>query len=81
MDAAVEFAKKGPRKLEELRVDMEDKSLPSYDAFKKIDIEKVYGPAGDGYEYTTSSNKARKATFRERFEFDPRHCAYSEAAA
>ncbi len=51
MDAAVEFAKKGPRKLEELRVDMEDKSLPSYDAFKKIDIEKVYGPAGDGYEY------------------------------
>ena len=50
-DAAVEFAKKGPRKLDELRVDMEDKSFPSYDAFKKVDIAKVYGPAGDGYEY------------------------------
>ena len=50
-DAAVEFAKKGPRKLDELRADMEDKSFPSYDAFKKIDLAKFYGPAGDGYEY------------------------------
>ena len=50
-DAAVEFAKKGPRKLDELRADTEDKSFPSYDAFKKVDLAKFYGPAGDGYEY------------------------------
>ncbi|MGA8170984.1 MAG: hypothetical protein WB816_09170 [Methylocystis sp.] len=50
-DAAIEFAKNGPRKLDELRVDMEDKSFPSYDAFKKVDLSKIYGPAGDGYQY------------------------------
>jgi hypothetical protein len=30
---------------------MEDKSFLSYDAFKKVDLAKFYGPAGDGYEY------------------------------
>ncbi len=50
-DAAVEFAKSGPRKLDELRVDMDDKSFSSFDAFKKIDLSKFYGPAGDGYQY------------------------------
>jgi len=34
-----------------LRADTEDKSFPSYDAFKKVDLAKFYGPAGDGYEY------------------------------
>ena len=30
---------------------MEDKSFPSYDAFKEVDLVKIYGSAGDGYEY------------------------------
>ena len=40
-----------PRKLDELRVDTEDKSFPSHDAFKKVDLVKIYGSAGEGYEY------------------------------
>jgi hypothetical protein len=35
---------------DELRVDAEDKSFSSYDAFKKVDLTKYYGPAGDGYQ-------------------------------
>lgn len=50
-DAALEFASGGPRTLEELRVSPEDESFSSYDAFKKEDLVKRFGPAGDGYEY------------------------------
>ncbi|HLZ65460.1 MAG TPA: hypothetical protein VKQ29_04470 [Aliidongia sp.] len=50
-DAALEFASGGPRALEELRVSPQDESFSSYDAFKKEDLVKRFGPAGDGYEY------------------------------
>ncbi len=51
VDAANEFAKKGPQRLEDLRVSAKDESFSSFDAFKKIDLVKRFGPAGDGYEY------------------------------
>jgi hypothetical protein len=49
-DAALEFLN-GPRTLDDLRVGSENESFSSYDAFKKTDLEKRFGPAGDGYEY------------------------------
>ena len=30
---------------------MDEKSFPSYNSFKRADLAKVYGPAGDGYQY------------------------------
>jgi hypothetical protein len=50
-DAAIEFIKKAPYRLEDLRVDPQDRSFGSYPAFKKIDLLKFYGPAGAGFEY------------------------------
>lgn len=49
--AAEEFARKAPYRLDDLRVSMEEKSFSSFDAFKKVDLVKYFGPAGDGYEY------------------------------
>ncbi len=51
VEAAVTFVKRGPRTLGELGVGAREKSLPSFDAFKKGDLEKRFGSAGDGYEY------------------------------
>lgn len=45
------FAEKGPWDLEDLLVSSEDETFPSFDAFKKSDLEKRFGPAGEGYDY------------------------------
>jgi hypothetical protein len=50
-DTAIEFVQKGPYSLEQLRVSPDDKSFSSFSEFKKIDLAKYFGPAGDGYEY------------------------------
>jgi hypothetical protein len=49
--AARAFVSSGSKTLEDLYADTVDKPFQSFDAFKKIDIEKIYGPAGEGYEY------------------------------
>ena len=48
---ALEFAEQGPRALRSLMVDTQEASFPSYQSFLKTDVEKRYGPAGEGYEY------------------------------
>ncbi|WP_296714224.1 hypothetical protein, partial [Rhodoblastus sp.] len=50
-DAAIEFVQKGPYSLEQLRVSPDEKAFSSFSEFKKIDLGKYFGPAGDGYEY------------------------------
>ena len=50
-DAAIEFIKNGPYSLEQLRVSLDEESFSSFSDFKKIDLAKYFGPAGDGYEY------------------------------
>ncbi len=50
-EAAIAFAEKGPQALEDLQVSQQAKGFPSYAAFEKVDLEKRFGPAGDGYEY------------------------------
>lgn len=50
-EAAVAFVEKGPQALEDLRVSQPTERFSSYAAFKKSDLEKRFGPAGDGYEY------------------------------
>ncbi|MGA8169688.1 MAG: hypothetical protein WB816_02445 [Methylocystis sp.] len=50
-DAALDFIKNAPYKLDDLRVGMEDKSFSSFDAFKNVGVAKFHGPAGDGYDY------------------------------
>lgn len=50
-DAALDFIKKAPYDLEDLRASKEDKEFSSFEALKKIDLVKFYGPAGDGYQY------------------------------
>jgi hypothetical protein len=50
-DVALEFSNRGPFTLDQLRVDPKNISYSSFDAFKKIDLIKRYGPAGKGYEY------------------------------
>lgn len=51
VDAAAAFVEQGPRTLEELSMSAEEESFPSFDAFKKDDLDKRFGPAGEGYEY------------------------------
>lgn len=51
IEAALDFVNKGPHSLEELQVSATDESFPSFDAFKKEDLLKRFGPAGPGYEY------------------------------
>jgi hypothetical protein len=48
---ALQFAENGPYKLEDLLVDKEERSFSSFAAIKKVEVEKFYGPAGDGWEY------------------------------
>lgn len=50
-DVAVAFARQGPRSLEELRVVERDEAFRTFDAFKKLNLVKHFGPAGNGYEY------------------------------
>jgi hypothetical protein len=50
-DAALDFVNGGPRDLDELRVTPQDEAFSSFDAFKKDELAKRFGPAGDGYEY------------------------------
>ena len=50
-EAAIAFAEKGPQSVEDLQVSQRVEGFDSYSAFKKIDLEKRFGPAGDGYEY------------------------------
>ncbi|MGP7985425.1 hypothetical protein [Rhodoblastus sp.] len=50
-DAAIKFVQNGPYSLEQLRVSPDDETFSSYDQFKKIDLAKRFGPAGDGYDY------------------------------
>ena len=50
-EAAIAFAEKGPQALEDLQVSQRAEGFDSYSAFNKIDLEKRFGPAGDGYEY------------------------------
>jgi hypothetical protein len=49
--AAVDFVRKAPYTLDQLRVSPESMSFPSYDAFYKADLEKYFDPAGAGYQY------------------------------
>ncbi len=49
--AATEFVRQGPRLLDDLTVAARDETFSSFDAFKKLDLEKRFGPAGEGYEY------------------------------
>ena len=51
VDAATAFVEQGPRTLEELTMSGEEQSFPSFDAFQKIDLERRFGLAGDGYDY------------------------------
>ncbi|MDR3507847.1 MAG: hypothetical protein P4L64_08120 [Caulobacteraceae bacterium] len=54
--AALDFARLGPRSLKDLQMVGERTRFSSFDAFKKAgfasgDLEKYFGPAGDGWEY------------------------------
>ena len=51
IDAAEAVAEHDPLTVEELSTTGEEETFSSYDAFKKLDLEKRFGPAGDGYEY------------------------------
>ncbi|MDR3463891.1 MAG: hypothetical protein P4L76_16405, partial [Beijerinckiaceae bacterium] len=50
-EKAVDFINQGPHTLDELRAVPDDLSFSSFEGFKKTDIEKFAGPAGDGYEW------------------------------
>lgn len=50
-DAATAFIDKGPYNLGQLRVSQDDESFSSINEFRKIDLGKRFGPAGDGMEY------------------------------
>ncbi len=49
--AARAFVRSGPKALKDLYAGIVDKPFKTFDAFKKTDLEKFYGPAGEGYEY------------------------------
>jgi hypothetical protein len=51
VDAALAFVRQGPHALEELTMSAEDQPFASFADFKKLDLEKVFGEAGNGYEY------------------------------
>jgi hypothetical protein len=50
-EVAIKFVQNGPYSLEELRVSRADEGFSSLSAFKKLDLVKRFGLAGDGYEY------------------------------
>ena len=49
--AALDFAEQGPRDLEDLMVSQDEASFSSYAAFLKLDLDKRFEAAGDGYQY------------------------------
>ena len=51
VDAATAFVEQGPRALEDLMMSEQEESFSLLEAFQKIDFEKRFGPAGDGYVY------------------------------
>ncbi len=51
VNAAMAYAKEGPQALESLQMSPDYQSFSSVNAFKKIIIGKVFGPAGEGSEY------------------------------
>ena len=50
-DAAIAFAEEGPQELEDLQLTRDPETFPTYASFKKEDLDKRFGPAGDGFEY------------------------------
>ena len=50
-EAAIAFVENGPQALEDLQVSQQSERFSSDAAFTKTDLEKRFGPAGDGYEY------------------------------
>jgi hypothetical protein len=50
-DAAIRFVQEGTHELDALRASPENEGFSSSAAFAKEDIEKKFGPAGDGYDY------------------------------
>jgi len=48
---AMEFMDKGPYTIEELQASTDYREFSSYDAFRKIDVKKVYGSAGEGKDW------------------------------
>ena len=51
VDAALAFVRQGPRAIEELTMSAEDEAFPTFWDFKKLELDKQFGEAGDGYEY------------------------------
>ena len=49
--AATAFVREGPQTLESLQMSTDYQPFSSFNAFKKDLLGKVFGPAGDGYEY------------------------------
>ena len=45
------FIDGGPYNLDDLKADRNSRNFLSFDAFKKIDLDKFYGAAGDGFEW------------------------------
>lgn len=50
-DAALDLAEAGAVDLESLRVSGDDLSFDSYEAFRKIEVEKQFGSAGENIDY------------------------------
>ena len=87
-EAAIAFAEKGPQAMEDLQVSQRAEGFDSYAAFKKIDLEKRFGPAGDGYEYhhiveqgPNASTLSAQDLVRSRFELDGKHYPHTSAHA
>lgn len=70
---AIDFIKYGPYKLEDLRVSDQDESFQSFDGFKKIELEKRLGPAGDGYDYRHVAEKRGSGNFPDGFMHSTRN--------
>jgi hypothetical protein len=51
IDAAVHFASEAPHELEGLYASTKDEAFSSFREFKKEDLEKRFGPAGEGFDY------------------------------
>lgn len=65
-EAALDFIKKGPYELRDLRVDAQERSFSSYAEFKKLNLIKFYGPAGDGFEYHHLVEQANQGAITPR---------------
>lgn len=59
--AALQFVEHGPHELGDLLASTEDRSFDTYAAFRKIDLEKVYGSAGEGQDWHHIVEQGRNA--------------------